>query len=208
MASDERAPRKVGRNEPCPCGSGRKYKKCHLRLDMRERRNRMSIRPSRSSMEGGVLTGRPFIDAEHQGYRFRAVGGRLYWGPPSETFHEFVLRLLREHLTNDWIQGELDKDTDSQHLIVRWFLEKDDLFSNKAEDHGEGIRSILMTGGVKSLLALGYDIYSLRHTGEILPKLVNRLKHRDQFQGVRYEMAVAGLRQTFRPELSPEIHSG
>jgi preprotein translocase subunit SecA len=21
--------RKVGRNEPCPCGSGRKYKHCH-----------------------------------------------------------------------------------------------------------------------------------------------------------------------------------
>jgi hypothetical protein len=25
--------RKIGRNEPCPCGSGRKYKKCHLRQD-------------------------------------------------------------------------------------------------------------------------------------------------------------------------------
>jgi preprotein translocase subunit SecA len=24
--------RKVGRNEPCPCGSGRKYKACHGRL--------------------------------------------------------------------------------------------------------------------------------------------------------------------------------
>jgi preprotein translocase subunit SecA len=24
-----RAAPKVGRNEPCPCGSGRKYKKCH-----------------------------------------------------------------------------------------------------------------------------------------------------------------------------------
>ncbi len=24
-----RAPKKVGRNEPCPCGSGKKYKKCH-----------------------------------------------------------------------------------------------------------------------------------------------------------------------------------
>lgn len=22
--------RKVGRNEPCPCGSGKKFKKCHL----------------------------------------------------------------------------------------------------------------------------------------------------------------------------------
>jgi preprotein translocase subunit SecA len=23
---------KVGRNEPCPCGSGKKYKHCHGRL--------------------------------------------------------------------------------------------------------------------------------------------------------------------------------
>ncbi|MDT8321913.1 MAG: SEC-C metal-binding domain-containing protein, partial [Xanthomonadales bacterium] len=25
--------RKVGRNEPCPCGSGSKYKHCHGKLD-------------------------------------------------------------------------------------------------------------------------------------------------------------------------------
>ena len=25
--------KKIGRNEPCPCGSGLKYKKCHLRQD-------------------------------------------------------------------------------------------------------------------------------------------------------------------------------
>ncbi|NIP74828.1 MAG: hypothetical protein GTN90_02025, partial [Xanthomonadales bacterium] len=24
--------RKVGRNEPCPCGSGKKYKQCHGQL--------------------------------------------------------------------------------------------------------------------------------------------------------------------------------
>ncbi|MGQ7144768.1 SEC-C metal-binding domain-containing protein, partial [Escherichia sp. SS-MK2] len=24
--------RKVGRNDPCPCGSGKKYKQCHGRL--------------------------------------------------------------------------------------------------------------------------------------------------------------------------------
>jgi preprotein translocase subunit SecA len=28
-----RPDRKVGRNEPCPCGSGKKYKQCHGRLD-------------------------------------------------------------------------------------------------------------------------------------------------------------------------------
>jgi preprotein translocase subunit SecA len=25
----KRSGRKVGRNEPCPCGSGKKYKQCH-----------------------------------------------------------------------------------------------------------------------------------------------------------------------------------
>ena len=28
----KREGRKVGRNEPCPCGSGKKYKQCHGRL--------------------------------------------------------------------------------------------------------------------------------------------------------------------------------
>lgn len=28
-----REQRKVGRNEPCPCGSGKKFKACHGRLD-------------------------------------------------------------------------------------------------------------------------------------------------------------------------------
>jgi preprotein translocase subunit SecA len=23
---------RVGRNDPCPCGSGKKFKKCHLRM--------------------------------------------------------------------------------------------------------------------------------------------------------------------------------
>lgn len=29
----EKKPRKIGRNDPCPCGSGLKYKKCHLATD-------------------------------------------------------------------------------------------------------------------------------------------------------------------------------
>ena len=28
---------KVGRNEPCPCGSGKKYKHCHYDSDLEER---------------------------------------------------------------------------------------------------------------------------------------------------------------------------
>ncbi|HVC38258.1 MAG TPA: SEC-C metal-binding domain-containing protein, partial [Gammaproteobacteria bacterium] len=32
VATFVREGRKVGRNEPCPCGSGLKYKQCHGRL--------------------------------------------------------------------------------------------------------------------------------------------------------------------------------
>ena len=28
-----RGTRKVGRNEPCPCGSGKKFKQCHGKLN-------------------------------------------------------------------------------------------------------------------------------------------------------------------------------
>jgi preprotein translocase subunit SecA len=33
MAPVVRQGKKVGRNEPCPCGSGKKYKQCHGRLE-------------------------------------------------------------------------------------------------------------------------------------------------------------------------------
>ncbi len=28
----------IGRNDPCPCGSGKKYKKCHLEKDQADNR--------------------------------------------------------------------------------------------------------------------------------------------------------------------------
>ncbi|MAU01431.1 MAG: hypothetical protein CL608_30190 [Anaerolineaceae bacterium] len=40
---------KVGRNDPCPCGSGKKYKHCHLRQDMAAQSSGANGRPARSS---------------------------------------------------------------------------------------------------------------------------------------------------------------
>ncbi|MSE16565.1 hypothetical protein GKC49_16035, partial [Pantoea agglomerans] len=30
--AEQSGERKVGRNDPCPCGSGKKYKQCHGRI--------------------------------------------------------------------------------------------------------------------------------------------------------------------------------
>ena len=36
------AKEKIGRNDPCWCGSGKKYKQCHMKQDQKERRERMN----------------------------------------------------------------------------------------------------------------------------------------------------------------------
>lgn len=43
---EKAAVRVPGRNESCWCGSGKKYKKCHLDADMRKQKHVVSCRKS------------------------------------------------------------------------------------------------------------------------------------------------------------------
>ena len=43
---------KMGRNAPCPCGSGKKYKHCCLREDQKEQtRTRLQLKDRRAAAE-------------------------------------------------------------------------------------------------------------------------------------------------------------
>lgn len=44
-AEPVRVEKKVGRNDPCPCGSGKKYKQCHGRMQQQETQGRVSASP-------------------------------------------------------------------------------------------------------------------------------------------------------------------
>lgn len=44
-AEPVRVEKKVGRNDPCPCGSGKKYKQCHGRIQQQETPGGVSLRP-------------------------------------------------------------------------------------------------------------------------------------------------------------------
>jgi len=44
-AEPVRVEKKVGRNDPCPCGSGKKYKQCHGRIQQQETPGGVSPRP-------------------------------------------------------------------------------------------------------------------------------------------------------------------
>ena len=46
---EDTAPPQTGRNDPCWCGSGKKYKKCHLAEDEKKLSKRLEANCSRSS---------------------------------------------------------------------------------------------------------------------------------------------------------------
>ncbi|MCB0027804.1 MAG: SEC-C domain-containing protein, partial [Anaerolineales bacterium] len=49
---------KVGRNDPCPCGSGKKYKHCHMKQDEAARRGRAPGAAGRQKAATGKKKGR------------------------------------------------------------------------------------------------------------------------------------------------------
>src|SRR5512134_1269713 len=72
-------PKKVGRNDPCPCGSGKKYKQCCLPRE-----------------EAGVTT--PSVDQSIPGLIRAAIeyhqAGRL---PQAEAIYQQVLQMQPDH---------------------------------------------------------------------------------------------------------------
>lgn len=195
---------KLGRNDPCYCGATRedgkpkKYKKCCLEKDeqaFKELQQVIYNMPTEPFERDGSLTGRPFIDTVFKGQRMRAVGGQVFGRPLDETFHLFLLRRFAETLGKDWRDQQLREKVEHQHPLFIWCEEVDQVIqkaSNPAEKFT--IRSVEMTGNMKALLSLSYDFYSLNHcSAKPLPKLLKRLKNKNQFQGARYEIAVAGI---------------
>lgn len=200
--SDKTIFMKIGRNDPCPCGSCKKYKKCHYLID--------SIQPiipphileemgkPEPISQNGRLVGRPVIATHFKDKRIVAVGSRLYHNlPPEITFHEFIIIFLKDIVGTSWGLAENKKPKEDQHLIAQWLAEMGDLFrssDNVVQERVKGdIKSVEPTGNVQSLLALAYDIYSIYHSSEIPNDLLERLKNPDQFQGAKYELSVAGI---------------
>ena len=54
---------KTGRNEPCPCGSGRKYKKCHLAADEKTESEAMAKMAAEAAAK--AKTGKKGEDHDH-----------------------------------------------------------------------------------------------------------------------------------------------
>ena len=193
---------KVRRNEPCPCGSGKKYKKCHGDLAILERMSTViSAAPAmlarheaaeyqRIEQQG---LGKPIISAKmDNGHQFVAVRNRLLYSKKWKTFHDFLGDYLKHALSIEWGNTELLKPLDQRHTILVWYHKLCEQQRLNIKEPGE-VSTARMTGSVAAYMHLAYDLYALDHNAELQAKLVARLRSGKNFYGAGYEVKVAAM---------------
>ncbi len=189
---------KVGRNDPCPCKSGKKYKKCCLLLEQSssaysvptevikkfQEHQRNEIK--REKLYGKV---RPIIHNNFKGYKFVAAGDRLHWSKEDKcrTVPDFLMSYIRTELGGDWGNAELKKPLEERHQILQWY-HRTCLFQQAQQSGPDGIYDAVPNGSFSAYLCLAYDLYVLRHHQLLQQDIIRRLKLKDQFQGARYEL--------------------
>jgi hypothetical protein len=194
---------KIGRNDPCPCGSRRKYKKCHgaattfapglsnqqdLNVGLRQKMAELEALQKQREKQQGL--GRPIISTLHNDCRFVAVGNRLYYSKEWKTFHDFLPGYLANIFGADWGNAELKKDFHQRHPIVQWY-ELMCKYQQAAIKEPGKVHSVTGTGAYISYIGLSYNLYLLAHNAEVQEKLITRLKQPNQFAGAHYETYVA-----------------
>lgn len=197
---------KIGRNSQCPCGSGKKYKRCHGQKSASVQGTPSPARPSpawvaqmiareeakRIQQQKQQGKGKPIISAEFKGYRFVADGMRLHYSNKWKTFHDFLADYLKQVLGKEWWFSEIGKAREQMHPILLWahLMYEQQLAVPTVPGK---INSVDVTGAISAYMTLAYDLYCLSHNVELQEKLVERLKHHDQFWGARYEVFAAAV---------------
>ena len=117
-------PKKVGRNDPCPCGSGKKFKRCHGGLDLLDRSAEVApatqgvlaraavARIQRERQQG---LGQPIISAYASGHRVVAVKDRLVQSTKWKTFFDFLGDYIKMAIGPEWGNSEIKKPFEERH---------------------------------------------------------------------------------------------
>jgi hypothetical protein len=151
------------------------------------------IRQMREESRRSGFRGAESIKLNSQGQTIRAIWNRIHWTSETETYHEFIVSLLKQSLGRNWKVEQDRLPGDSQHVIMKWIAAWHTLAkANMPENHQKGeVFSASPTGETQELIALAHDIYRLQLVKKLPAKLMERLRTRNGFQGARYEIAVA-----------------
>ncbi|MDT8376680.1 MAG: SEC-C domain-containing protein [Mariprofundaceae bacterium] len=203
---------KIGRNEKCPCGSGKKFKHCHGTVEHRDRISsvaaeaRVKAEVEKIQRERQQGLGKPIISAEMDtGRRLVAVKNRLLHSKGWRTFPDFLGDYIQIAIGVDWGKSELSKPPEERHPILNWYEKMRNHQEKHSTKNGE-IFSFPATGASEAYMHLAYDLYALDHNVELQEKLLARLRNYDNFEGALYEVHVAAtmIRAGFEIEFENE----
>lgn len=198
LSMTKREKKKIGRNDPCPCGSGLKFKKCHglfVKSFGPPPEQYKAMMKTYEAKEARRLSqqgrGNPIISAELNGYRFTAVGKQLHYAKTHKTFIDFLGDYIRSVLGPEWGNFEIAKPLDSRHQVLKWYdaicaLQRSSMRKPKGE-----IQDMQINGLVAAYYGLAYNLYLLQHNVELQEYLIRRLKQSESFYAAYYETYVA-----------------
>ena len=188
--------KKIGRNEPCYCGSGKKYKRCHGSINNlippEEIMSRLSKRHEandllRRSQQGH---GKPIVSTEISDGRAIVVGNKLHIDKRAKTFVDFLGNYIKNLLGEKWGNNEISKPCEERHQILQWYDQICRYQKKNCVKDGE-LYSSSMVGVLHAYYGLAYNLYLLQHNVEIQEHLIQRLKRKESFHGAYYESFVA-----------------
>lgn len=203
-----RKPNKIGRNDPCFCGSGLKYKKCCLAKgidpsealeipqEVIDKEQEAAQRRGEYLQSKGIYISLPNT-VHFKGRTMLAVGHELMVEDnPHATFHQLLFRNLQQTLGEGWWSGQ-DSKADAEKHYIKVCFEKLNGSNTRTDldiaQVDENTRSTLTTGDTQALLSLAFDVWLLAHKGYLRDDWLNRLRDRNQYQGARYEIGVASM---------------
>jgi hypothetical protein len=130
------------------------------------------------------------VTIHHQGKAVVAVGRRLLIDERWNSFHDFLFTYIGTIFEQSWFAEELKKLFEAQHPIMQWYQMLADFGAARGVERGKLTKIEKPAAHVIALLTFAYDLYILENNGLLHPRLVDRLKRIDQFQGARYEAYV------------------
>lgn len=188
---------KIGRNAPCPCGSGIKFKHCHDRLDgmlptadLRAKLERRKADEIVRQRQQGL--GKPIIGMKIDGNQIVGVGNTVYFSKDWKTFPDFLADYIKRKLNPEWGNAEIARPFDERHPLMQWYEAYCKYQQSVIKTPGV-VQSCPITGVVTCYLGVAYSLYLLDHNVELQARLINRLKEPGQFQGAYYELIVASI---------------
>lgn len=108
--------------------------------------------------------GKPVISNDFKGYRFVAVGNRLYYGTGWRFFTDFLLHHMKEVLGRGW--GTRMASRGEAHPLFTWLRQMNDV-AKRAERPGEGIFAARGESVAIAVFRFAYALYLIAHHDEI-----------------------------------------